>query len=64
MLVVEDDGRGFPVAQLPERLAQGHIGLASQRHRVEAAGGELVVTSGGTRGTRVEIRLPQPRRGQ
>jgi two-component system NarL family sensor kinase len=64
VLVVEDDGRGFPVAQLADRLAQGHIGLASQRHRVEAAGGELVVTSGASRGTRVEIRLPQPRRGQ
>ena len=37
--VVEDDGRGFAPERLPERLAQGHVGLESQRVRVEAAGG-------------------------
>jgi two-component system, NarL family, sensor kinase len=57
VLVVEDNGRGFPVTQLADRVAQGHIGLASQRHRVEAGGGELLITSDSA-GTRVEIRLP------
>jgi two-component system NarL family sensor kinase len=58
VLVVEDDGRGFPTAQLSERVAEGHIGLASQRYRVEAAGGTLLVGSRPGTGTRVEIRLP------
>ena len=57
-LVVEDDGRGFPAEQLAERLADGHIGLATQRVRVEAAGGRMDVASAPGAGTRVEIRLP------
>jgi two-component system NarL family sensor kinase len=58
-LVVEDDGRGFPPERLAERLAQGHVGLASQRVRVEAAGGRMDVASAPGQGTRVEIRLPR-----
>jgi two-component system, NarL family, sensor kinase len=58
VLVVEDNGRGFPPDRLGERLADGHVGLASQRVRVEAAGGTMRVTSQPRRGTRVEIRLP------
>jgi len=56
---VEDDGRGFPAGRPEERLADGHIGLAAQRVRVEAAGGqmELLSTPGG--GTRVEVRVPE-----
>jgi two-component system, NarL family, sensor kinase len=57
-LVVADDGRGFPLEELPARLAEGHIGLATQRVRVEAAGGSMAVTSAPGTGTRVEIRLP------
>ena len=57
-LVVEDDGRGFPVDLLAERLADGHIGLAAQRVRIEAAGGRMYVASAPGAGTRVEIRLP------
>jgi two-component system, NarL family, sensor kinase len=57
-LVVEDDGRGFPPERLAERLAEGHVGLASQRVRVEAAGGRMDVRSAPGDGTRVEIRLP------
>jgi two-component system, NarL family, sensor kinase len=57
-LVVEDDGRGFPPERLAERLAEGHVGLASQRVRIEAAGGSLHVASAPGEGTRVVIRLP------
>ena len=57
VLVVEDDGRGFPPERLAERLADGHVGLASQRVRVEAAGGTMDVASRPREGTRVEIRL-------
>lgn len=58
VLVVGDDGCGVPAGRPEERLADGHIGLAAQRVRVEAAGGhmELLSTPGG--GTRVELRVP------
>jgi two-component system NarL family sensor kinase len=56
-LVVADDGRGFPPDRLTAALADGHVGLASQRVRVEAAGGSMDVASGSD-GTRAEIRLP------
>ena len=57
-LVVEDDGRGFPPERLSERLARGHVGLASQRVRIEAAGGTMAVASAPGAGTRVQIRVP------
>ena len=55
---VEDNGSGFPTEQLAERLADGHIGLAAQRVRVEAAGGRMDVVSAPGAGTRVVIHLP------
>jgi two-component system NarL family sensor kinase len=57
-LAVRDDGRGFDTALLQERIAEGHIGLQSQRERVESAGGHLEIRSAPGRGTAVEIRLP------
>lgn len=57
-LIVQDDGRGFPPEALAERLAEGHIGLATQRVRVEAAGGHMDVTSDLGTGTTVAIRMP------
>jgi len=44
--------------QLAERLGQGHVGLASQRVRVEAAGGTMTIASIPGEGTRIEIRVP------
>jgi two-component system NarL family sensor kinase len=58
VLVVEDDGRGFPAGRPEARLADGHIGLAAQRVRVEAAGGRMDLLSGPGEGTRVEVRVP------
>jgi two-component system, NarL family, sensor kinase len=58
-LEVEDDGRGFSVEHLSEQLADGHVGLASQRVRIEAAGGTMRVTSVTGQGTSVAIRLPK-----
>jgi len=58
VLAVEDDGCGFDPELLPQRLAEGHIGLRSQRERVENVGGRLEIRSSPGRGTRVEIRLP------
>jgi two-component system NarL family sensor kinase len=57
-LTVEDDGRGFPPGRLAERLAHGHVGLASQRFRLETAGGSMVIAAAPGRGTRVQVRLP------
>ena len=57
-LVVEDDGRGFPPERLAGRLAEGHVGLASQRIRIEAAGGFMDIVSAPGHGTRVAIRVP------
>jgi two-component system NarL family sensor kinase len=59
VLVVADDGRGLDRSTLADRLAGGHIGLASQRVRIEAAGGRLSVESRPGAGTRAEVRLPR-----
>jgi two-component system NarL family sensor kinase len=58
VLAVEDDGRGFPPERLGAQLADGHVGLASQRVRIEAAGGSIEIASRPRKGTRVEITLP------
>ena len=58
VLVVEDDGRGFPPGLPDERLADGHIGLAAQRVRIESAGGRMELFSAPGDGTRVEVRVP------
>ncbi|WP_033818391.1 sensor histidine kinase [Kitasatospora sp. MBT63] len=56
-LVVADNGTGTDLRILDERLAQGHIGLASQRFRAEAAGGRLAITSN-CPGTSVSVTVP------
>jgi two-component system NarL family sensor kinase len=58
MLVVQDDGRGFDIDDLQRRLAAGHIGLQSQRERIESLGGRMDVETGVDRGTTVRIRVP------
>jgi two-component system NarL family sensor kinase len=59
VLEVEDDGAGFDAdTVLAERVAEGHIGLASQRERVESAGGSFDISSSPGRGTRVVVTLP------
>ena len=56
-LTVADDGRGFADGVADRRLAEGHIGLASQRIRIESAGGTLRLRSGAD-GTVAEVELP------
>ncbi len=56
-LTVTDDGVGTDPARLRQRLGAGHIGLASQRVRVEAAGGRMEHLPTEV-GTRVRITLP------
>lgn len=40
-LRVTDDGRGMGDVDLSGQLAEGHLGLASRRIRIEAVGGAL-----------------------
>jgi two-component system NarL family sensor kinase len=56
-LTVADDGRGFADGVAERRLAEGHIGLASQRIRIESAGGTMRLHSGAG-GTIAEVQLP------
>ncbi|MEU6704992.1 sensor histidine kinase [Streptomyces wuyuanensis] len=58
-LEVRDDGVGVDPAALRRRLAEGHIGLASHRARVEALAGTMEFLPV-ERGTRVLVRLPVP----
>ncbi|MEJ6024263.1 CHASE3 domain-containing protein [Ramlibacter sp. PS4R-6] len=51
---IRDDGKGFD----PARMKPTTHGLAGMRHRVEAAGGKLTVTSTPGRGTRIAAVLP------
>ena len=55
-LVVEDDGKGIPVAA--ER--QASFGLRSMRERLDAVGGTLAVESAVPSGTRIVAKVPLP----
>ncbi|MCW2530161.1 MAG: ATP-binding protein [Pseudonocardiales bacterium] len=57
-LVIGDDGRGIEPGREQSRLAQGHVGLASLRTRVAAAGGTVEITSPPSGGTSVEVTVP------
>lgn len=57
-LTVRDDGRGIDVEQLDSQLARGHVGIASQRTRLEATGGGLTVAPGPSGGTLAQAQLP------
>lgn len=54
LVSVSDDGKGFDPAQVKPSTH----GLAGMRHRVEAAGGTLSVTSTPGKGTRIAASLP------
>lgn len=53
---IRDDGRGFDV----QTTKPTTHGLAGMRHRVEAAGGRLTLTSRPGQGTRILASLPKP----
>lgn len=56
-LEVDDDGVGLDRTVLAARLADGHIGLASTRARVEGVGGTFTLDTT-TPGTRTAVRVP------
>lgn len=55
-LTVEDDGRGFDPAALPENA--GHFGLSIMRARAARIGGELGVDAAPGRGARISLTWP------
>jgi two-component system, NarL family, sensor kinase len=57
VLHVSDDGVGFNDETVARRLGEGHIGLASHRARVEAAGGAFVYLDVPV-GTHICVELP------
>ncbi|QLL10467.1 sensor histidine kinase [Mycobacterium vicinigordonae] len=57
VLEVSDDGVGVSGDTMARRLGEGHIGLASHRARVDAAGGTFVFLDAPP-GTHVRVRLP------
>lgn len=57
-LEVVDDGTGMSDDRQQDAVDAGHIGLASTRERVEAAGGWMSVESSRGAGTAVRVRLP------
>ncbi|MDP7706095.1 MULTISPECIES: sensor histidine kinase [unclassified Mycobacterium] len=57
VLNVADDGVGVNSDTMARRLGEGHIGLASHRTRVEAAGGAFVFLEAAS-GTRVCVQVP------
>ncbi len=59
-LRIKDDGRGFDVATLEERLHRGHLGLRLAGQRVRDAEGELKIDSAPDRGTTIEVAIPAP----
>jgi two-component system NarL family sensor kinase len=58
VLTIADDGSGFDPRTLDRVVADAHIGLLSQRERIEAAGGTLEIASAVGEGTKVTVRLP------
>jgi two-component system, NarL family, sensor kinase len=56
-LTVADDGSGIADGIVEQRLAEGHLGVASQRVRVQAAGGRFSLRRGEP-GTIAEVELP------
>lgn len=57
VLHVSDDGVGVSGDTMARRLGEGHIGLASHRTRVDAAGGSFLFGEAPT-GTHVSVELP------
>jgi two-component system NarL family sensor kinase len=56
-LEVRDDGVGIDPAVVSRRVAEGHIGLASQRSRIESLRGTWEFRPV-EQGTSVRVRLP------
>jgi len=56
-LVIEDDGKGFDVA---EALSEQQLGLVGMRERAHLVGGSMSVESSPGRGTTIGVNVPLP----
>ena len=56
-LVIEDDGKGFDVA---DTLSEGQLGLVGMRERAHLVGGSVSVESSRGRGTTIGVSIPLP----
>jgi two-component system, NarL family, sensor kinase len=57
-LVIADDGCGIPDGAVEASLEGGHIGLASHRVRLQAAGGDISMTGATPSGTIATVDVP------
>jgi two-component system NarL family sensor kinase len=57
-LTVTDDGAGIAREAMERSTAEGHIGIASHRVRIEAAGGTMSLQSRAPQGTAAAVTLP------
>lgn len=57
LLTVADDGTGFNPSTVTQKVAEGHIGLASLQVRIEAMGGSMAISSELGYGTQVRVTL-------
>jgi signal transduction histidine kinase len=60
LLSIVDDGVGFAV----EREAANGLGLTSMRERLRSLGGTLEIASERMKGTRIDVSVPLPARGE
>jgi two-component system NarL family sensor kinase len=58
VLTTQDDGVGFDVSAISAYVGDAHIGLLSQRERIEAIGGRLEIVSAPGAGTTITTVLP------
>ncbi|WP_284224042.1 sensor histidine kinase [Mycobacterium antarcticum] len=58
VLTVADDGVGFEPSIVDQRVAEGHIGLASLQARFDSMGGRMTIDSDASRGTLVTVTSP------
>ncbi len=58
VLQVRDDGRGMAGVDLAQRLTERHLGVASRRIRIEAAGGTLRYADAVPHGTIATVQVP------
>jgi two-component system NarL family sensor kinase len=56
-LTVIDDGRGIPDGAVSAAVSAGHIGLASYRVRIEAAGGTFTIGEAKPSGTAIRVEV-------
>jgi signal transduction histidine kinase len=57
-VAVEDQGRGFDLADAVSLSLSSGIGLASMRERLAAFGGQCVITTAPSKGTRIDATVP------